>query len=525
MKTQFDAIIEGQKKAMSFWANMAEQMNQAIAGGMKSEITGDDLMKEWLEKQQSFFKDFSNVSDPEKAFQNAPEQLRKWMEWQTAYAEKWLKFYQQNAEKMGWKMPELDGFATTPQELAKQTFEQWKAWLGDGASFMPKQVLDKLPNNMKPHFKNFIDSYQHFYRHWEPILNMIKNGLYDQSVVEKYFSTDAYHKMVNQVMGYKAVGNVSEVIENVNNWFEKALGAYKEEWGNMNAISDNWRKDLKEQIEKGNLPYFEIATDLTQRMRDHLVPFENIMAQGRETEIVKLMRDIQFGYVSFLMKSAELQTQVHESGRFALPDIIRKYYQQYQETNELPDYQTFFNDYINQLEESILEVLHAGDYSQLQSEVSVAGARLKSMQERLLELWFSDIPFLTRTDGDDIARETTALRKKVRSLEQRIAALEQLLENKQTATAATTGVSPKKKLIDKIGAAPAGQRNDLKVIKGIGPKLEKMLNELGIYTYEQMSRLTNKEYELIDQLLGSFQGRGQRDHWAEQAQDLLATTA
>jgi molybdopterin-containing oxidoreductase family membrane subunit len=77
-------------------------------------------------------------------------------------------------------------------------------------------------------------------------------------------------------------------------------------------------------------------------------------------------------------------------------------------------------------------------------------------------------------------------------------------------------------LIDKIGAASPGQHNDLKAIKGIGPKLEKMLNELGIYTYEQVSRLTNKEYELIDQLLGSFQGRGRRDHWAEQAQELLA---
>jgi soluble cytochrome b562/uncharacterized protein YeeX (DUF496 family) len=346
---------------------------------------------------------------------------------------------------MGWKMPELEGFAKTPQELAKQTFEQWKAWLGDGAAFMPRQVMEKLPSSMQPHFKNFIDSYQHVYRHWEPILNMIKNGLYDQSVVDKYFSADAYHKIVNQAMGYKAVGNVSEVIENVNKWFEKALNGYKEEWGNLSAVSDNWRKGIKEQIEKGNLPYFEIATDLTQRMRDHLVPFENIMAQGRETDIIRTMRDIQFGYVSFLLKSAKLQSQVYESGRFAMPDVIRKYYQQYMETKELPDYQTFFNDFINQLEDSILDVLHAGEYSQLQSEISVAGARLKSMQEKLLELWFADIPFLTRSDGDDIARETTALRKKVRSMEQRIAVLEQLVESKKAPVVKTSEESPKKK--------------------------------------------------------------------------------
>jgi len=280
---------------------------------------------------------------------------------------------------------------------------------------------------------------------------------------------------------------------------------------------------LKEQIEKGDLPYFEIATDLTQRMRDHLVPFENIMEQGRETEIIKLMRDLQFGYVSFLMQSAKLQSQVHDSGRFALPDTIRKYYQQYQETNELPDYQTFFSDYVNQLETSILDVLHASEYSQLQSKVSVAGAKLKSMKEKILELMFVDIPFLTRTDGDDFARETNALRKKVRTLEQRIAALEKMVDNKKKPVAAASKVSPKKKLIAKIGLATPDQRNDLKVIKGIGPKLEKILNDLGIYTYEQLSKLTNKEYELVDQLLGLFQGRSQRDQWAEQAQELLTT--
>jgi molybdopterin-containing oxidoreductase family membrane subunit len=79
----------------------------------------------------------------------------------------------------------------------------------------------------------------------------------------------------------------------------------------------------------------------------------------------------------------------------------------------------------------------------------------------------------------------------------------------------------KKKLIEKIGAVKPSQADDLKVIKGVGPKLEKALNDLGIYTYEQLSRLSDQEYEWIDQLLHVFQGRSKRDHWAEQAQELL----
>jgi hypothetical protein len=278
---------------------------------------------------------------------------------------------------------------------------------------------------------------------------MIKNGIYDQKVVEKYFSTDVYHNLVNQIMGYKAVGNLSEVIGNVNAWFEKTRKSYQEEWKSWTDVNENWRAGIKDHIDQGNAPYFEMAIDLTQRMRDHLIPFENVMAQGRETEIVKLLRDLQFKYVSFLLRSSELQTKVYESGAFTLPDLIRDYAKQFQNTNELPDYQTFFNSYVNQLEESILEVLHSDDYSKMQSEVSVSATGIKSISEKLLERWFADVPFLNRSDGDDFAKETNALRKKVRGLEQRLAMLEQQLEAKTSSSpmlALSDDLAKKKKI-------------------------------------------------------------------------------
>jgi molybdopterin-containing oxidoreductase family membrane subunit len=48
-----------------------------------------------------------------------------------------------------------------------------------------------------------------------------------------------------------------------------------------------------------------------------------------------------------------------------------------------------------------------------------------------------------------------------------------------------------------------------------------MLNELGIYSYNQISKMTAKECDIIDELLGTFQGRAKRDEWAKQAKSLL----
>jgi predicted flap endonuclease-1-like 5' DNA nuclease len=55
--------------------------------------------------------------------------------------------------------------------------------------------------------------------------------------------------------------------------------------------------------------------------------------------------------------------------------------------------------------------------------------------------------------------------------------------------------------IEPVAAAesdPASpQRDDLKMIKGIGPILEKKLNDAGVYTFDQMSRLTSDQLQAI----------------------------
>ncbi len=58
--------------------------------------------------------------------------------------------------------------------------------------------------------------------------------------------------------------------------------------------------------------------------------------------------------------------------------------------------------------------------------------------------------------------------------------------------------------------------DDLKAIAGIGPKLEQVLNSLGIWTYAQVADWTPYEVAWIDDYL-QFKGRIERDDWIAQA--------
>jgi len=78
-------------------------------------------------------------------------------------------------------------------------------------------------------------------------------------------------------------------------------------------------------------------------------------------------------------------------------------------------------------------------------------------------------------------------------------------------------------LLGSIGAFDAATQtaDDLKKVSGIGPKMEQVLNSIGIYTFLQVSKMTKKEYDLLDSITGSFPGRAERDDWSGQAKKLI----
>ena len=80
--------------------------------------------------------------------------------------------------------------------------------------------------------------------------------------------------------------------------------------------------------------------------------------------------------------------------------------------------------------------------------------------------------------------------------------------------------SKKSTLLSVVGVADASAKDDLKEVKGIGPVYEGRLNELGIYTFEQIAKLNVEAREAVEDLTG-FPGRVEREDWIGQAKLLM----
>ena len=72
--------------------------------------------------------------------------------------------------------------------------------------------------------------------------------------------------------------------------------------------------------------------------------------------------------------------------------------------------------------------------------------------------------------------------------------------------------------------APADKDN-LKLIKGIGPVMEKTLNELGVTTFRQLAKFTQSDIDKVSEAIGAFPGRVERDDWVGKAQRLMSETS
>lgn len=81
-------------------------------------------------------------------------------------------------------------------------------------------------------------------------------------------------------------------------------------------------------------------------------------------------------------------------------------------------------------------------------------------------------------------------------------------------------VFKKNLLLSKVGKVDATQKDDLKIIKGIGPVYEGRLNELGIFRFAQIANLDHEAKEAVEDLTG-FPGRVEREDWIGQAKKLI----
>lgn len=70
-----------------------------------------------------------------------------------------------------------------------------------------------------------------------------------------------------------------------------------------------------------------------------------------------------------------------------------------------------------------------------------------------------------------------------------------------------------------LTVVPMDQRDDLELVNGIGPVLERMLYDMGIYFFKDIASWNTAKIAEVNEKLPGFQGRIEREGWVESAKE------
>ena len=126
---------------------------------------------------------------------------------------------------------------------------------------------------------------------------------------------------------------------------------------------------------------------------------------------------------------------------------------------------------------------------------------------------------IKRIDGTEVPLVTPWIEGSVAVAERPVAKVTPIAEpvSKAPSVATPEGAKPQG-----LSEARDGKADDLKKIKGVGPKLETLLNTMGFHHFDQIAAWSEAEIAWVDDNLEGFKGRVSRDEWVAQAR-LLAS--
>ncbi|SCZ63628.1 NADH-quinone oxidoreductase subunit NuoE [Epibacterium ulvae] len=156
------------------------------------------------------------------------------------------------------------------------------------------------------------------------------------------------------------------------------------------------------------------------------------------------------------------------------------------------------------------------EYEAGKPQYNASAALATDIKDGVKRIQGDEVPILTPWVKDGVVAGRAAAAPTPKAPEAPKPAVKQAEEAKKAAAADVAEKEP-----EVLKAARDGKPDDLKLLKGVGPKLEETLNELGFFHFDQVAAWTEAEVAWVDSRL-KFKGRIERDGWIEQAKKLAA---
>ena len=262
-------------------------------------------------------------------------------------------------------------------------------------------------------------------------------------------------------------------------------------------------KGLMEQVSQ-----FQASTnDAKNRAKELSSAVQEAFA--RRDELQREIKDIRGNLETVLTERDQLQVDIAAKGANA--DALRQKDDRIaQLKSELENWQNRLPPLIERFRE------RNADAERLETELAEARERIRELEEAGDDDDHEHTRIEPVTDPDELTDGLDASNDPTDGFVEEPVAEEPISDTNETSIAEAINEAFNEKLFDPEHVS----RDDLKQIKGVGPAIEKTLNELGIFSFQQIADMSEYDIDRVAQRLKGFRSRIYREDWIGQARDL-----
>ena len=167
--------------------------------------------------------------------------------------------------------------------------------------------------------------------------------------------------------------------------------------------------------------------------------------------------------------------------------------------------------------EPLMGLTSLTEYDSGKAKYNASAALATDIGDTIKRIDGTEVPLLAPWQGKAANSAKTPAKTAVETVAKKVVKAEKTSKTEPKEPSEPAAVAGPGKKPRTMSAPRKAGADDLKMIKGIGPKLETLLNTIGFFHFDQIAKWGQDELAWVDQNLEGFKGRASRDTWVDQA--------
>ena len=424
-----DNILDVQSQAINNWTETTQKFQKAFTGGSIAH-EGQNIYKDWMDKQMGLFEGMKANAANAGSFTKPEEFFQSWYTQQMDAIKKMTDFNQSIYSS-------FINFGKPANDYVNNFTHMNGAWTGIYNNWMStlnnsfQTFLKNIPNpTNQDAFKNMFETSQMYLKlqeFWQPAFKAFQNGNFSADTFSTYFKPEAYKQLTEQMFGnHFHTINLKDVfdasIKNIHEFFTSNNNMSKEYYAQMQTIS----KDFPSLISGDFAKISELYNQVNNVFGKTFEPLMKLATPGKEKETIEANIALLDKIAEYSVRNTELQYQFYTTAQKAVEAAAKTSFEKLTTTpnaNEIQGFNEFYNEWVKINENLYTELFASDDFSKVKAEVMSLGMDVKSHFEKQFENMFNVYPVAFRSDLDELTKTIHDLKKQVKMLETRLAAM------------------------------------------------------------------------------------------------------